>query len=1392
MSKILSALPLRSSAAVLTTALVLLALALTHSQSPPSAPHPPAADQSLYVLPDDKPSRPSEISRPRGELPTAQGAAEFRRLQLQDENGNIPADGLINAAAHMRLMRSGPPAAQGPSPQGVDGGGISRASWTWLGPGNVGGRLSSILFHPAISTTIWVGSLGGGIWKTTDGGARWDPVQDFMASLMVTSLVINPVTRTVLYAGTGDLYTFKLPGEGVFRSLDGGNQWEPLASTNPIANDSFRYMGQLAISPNGKVILAGTQSGIWRSVDGGANWNQAQVGGNPLTDPVTAVQFHPTNSDLAVAGGRTGPAWYSSDGGANWTVAGGIPDGGRVVLAYARSNPTIVFASVNQNRGEIWRSADGGQSYTRVNTGNNFLGNQGYLHNALWVDPTNADTVVVGGLDLWRGAFANDVVNLTKISDWRSEARQRGSSVHADHLAIVSHPGFNGTTNKTVYFGNDGGIYKTDDIYAVQVTEGWTILNNNLGVTQFYGAAAITTTSKIAGGAQDNGTLISTGEALRWNEYYGGDGGYQAADPSDARYIYGEYVYLAIHRSSNGGASGEYIYGKVVTFDGTNWVTSYKPAPFTLTDVQNSRANFIAPFILDPNNPNRLLGGGFSLWRTDDAKTPNTPTTGPTWAAIKAPIGTTKRVHEISAIAVAPGNSDIVWVGHNNGELYKTVNGTAAAPDWTRIGAGTLPARMVTRITVYPRNADIVYVTFGGFSADNVWRTSNGGTNWNSIVGTGATGLPRVPVLSLVIHPNNSSWLYVGTEVGIFTSENSGADWFLPHDGPSNVSVQQLFWINNSTTVGAATYGRGIYKADTAATAPTCYSLTTTSNPAAGGSINASAPNCNATQYLAGTVVTVTANAAAGFAFNGWSGDLSGAANPTTLTMNGNKSVTANFLAAATCYTLTLSATNGRIDASPVPNCNNGTQYTDGTVVSLRAVPNTGYVFVNWSGDASGSANPTSVTMNGAKSVTANFAVACYNLTTSANPTAGGIVIASPPNCNVTQYTHGTVVTLTATASPGFTFGNWSGDASGSANPTTITMNSAKSATANFTSACYTLTLNAANGSISPSPAPNCNNGTQYTSGTTVALTATANSGYNFTTWSGDAGGSTNPTTVTMDGNKSVTANFSVLCYPLMTFVEPGAGGSISVNPPPNCMATRYAWGSTVQVTGNPNAGYNFVLWRGSAMGSDRTASVIINGTEAVTATFAPPATNDPITNTKAITLTTPSVLLYLPIVVKPSGGASSAQSDETTRANAPLSQSPVAIVVYSDLEDTRTATNDPGDPVSCTGSEGRATVWYKFIAPITGTLHLDTTGSSYDTLMTVWEGSPGNLNLDACDDDTDDDVVSVIDVPVVGGVTYYIEVADGSEAPVSEDPDQPPLITPAGGLLKLRATFTR
>ncbi|MCG3209543.1 MAG: hypothetical protein FOGNACKC_03170 [Anaerolineae bacterium] len=747
------------------------------------------------------------------EAATIEQYFQWRFDQMKDESGQIPDGALIEALNDRKAM-----VAAQPSPDSLSAleAGITNTSWTYAGPGNVGGRIRAIL--PINSSTVFIGSVSGGLWKTTNccsTSTTWSPIDDWMANLAISSLIVHPTNANVMYAGTGEGFNNAdaIRGAGVFKSTDGGATWTQLPSTN---NSDWHYVNRLAISPDGNNLLAATRTGLYHSADGGTSWTR-RVTGNWLD-----VKFDPTlvGSNNAVAGGN-GYSWYTTGGGASgtWTKATGLPTSGRVELAYAPSNPSIVYASVDKTSGEVYKSTDGGQSYVLVNSGTGYLGSQGYYDNTIWVKPNDPNTIVVGGIDLYKSIDGG--ATLTQISKWnRSWYYRNPPSPHADHHALVSIPG----SSTALLNGNDGGIYYTGNIATAgnnpdDYNNGWVYMNNNLGITQFYGVAG-NYNGVLLGGTQDNGqlTYTPTGGANGWTYAFGGDGGKSAADPTDPNYFYNEYIFGQVRRNSNGGAgTGEYIWG---TYAG-----GCRAAPYVITDACNGQGSFIAPILLDPNNANRLFVGDLSLWVSNDVKTPyvyNSPTGGPQWTAIKPSTGS-----GISAIAVAPGDSNVIWVGYKNSHIEMTTDGgTNWTPVDTNIPAANNPGTQVSSIAIDRNESNIVYVGFTGFytntALSNLWRTADGGTTWTSIM----NNLPQVPIYAVAINPANSDWLYVGTEIGVFASENTGATWNVPTgtgkngDGPANVAVEDLQWMGGGNSTGstiliAGTHGRGAWTADT-------------------------------------------------------------------------------------------------------------------------------------------------------------------------------------------------------------------------------------------------------------------------------------------------------------------------------------------------------------------------------------------------------------------------------------------------------------------------------------------------------------------------------------------------------------------------------------------------
>lgn len=816
----------------------------------------------------------------------------YRRLQLQDENGQIPPDAWINAYAEKERMPFLPEAWSEFSTAAQLEAGIVGGSWTSIGPGNIGGRIRSIIVKPGgtpDTRTIWAGAVAGGVWKSTNSGMTWTTNTDFLANTAVNCLAIDPGNSNILYAGTGEGFAVHdaVTGNGIFRTLDGGDNWEQLPSTRN--NPDFAFVNRLAISPNDSWLLlaavrveppAGNPFGkILRSINGGATWTTT------LTSSTMAdVRFQPDGWVANIPGvpginclasTLDGHVYYSTDQGATWTTRPdnlGIssPAGfARVELAYSRSNPLIVYASKaygSGTGGELFRSEDGGFSFTSRGQMDPDTKLKAY-NNVLWVDPFDPETVVVGGVFMYR------------TTDGGSTWVHAGSGTHLDHHALVEDPAYDHETpsNRRLYGGNDGGVHRTADILAQSPQ--WTSLNNSLSVTQFYGAAGHNATGTIIGGTQDNGTVRfhpPLFDPEDWNTMAYGDGGYCAVDQSASPYFYGENVNLQVYRSTVGGGGSGYKWEYI-------WGGEFHPNGIPTGECGNVPcANFIAPFMIDPNldeqnEQKTLLAGGRSLWRTTNARVTATEVA---WTEVKPryPQNCVFNCVDINAVAVAEGDSNIIWVGDNIGSVFYTTNGTASSPTWNPGdpnnllpgGQPFIDERICTRITIgqLPATNDpqivaerTIYATFGGFFPSlldprgNVWKRDING-NWTPI----HNNLPSAPVFSLVISPSNPDFLYVGTEVGVFASSDGGRNWspafggssagtliyslvssasslsspdiiyagteegvFASKDdgetwspgfgGPANTRVAELFWMVTGQTrqLVVATHGRGMF-----------------------------------------------------------------------------------------------------------------------------------------------------------------------------------------------------------------------------------------------------------------------------------------------------------------------------------------------------------------------------------------------------------------------------------------------------------------------------------------------------------------------------------------------------------------------------------------------------
>src|SRR5258708_1323688 len=509
---------------LLTTLAVVLAVSgCSHA---PVATLPAAAEgQSGPARRMDLARQFSMPSRETGRRDRATVNAEYHLALEADRSGPASAAQILRAHGQRRAVAVD--AASAPLEKAA---GLQPSKWQSLGPSNVGGRVRAIAFDPGAPSRILAGTASGGLWISNDGAASWHANFDFLPNLSVTTIAFDPLNASIVYLGTGEA-SAGLVGVGAFKSVDGGNTWQYLATTNSDANADWRFVNRLAVHPaQTQVILAALTNNsratgaIYRSSDAGATWTRVS------TAKALDIAFEPRNPANAVAGLDDGTILYSRDAGMSWTRTAALiaaPSGrgnsARAEIAFARSQLGVAYASVDNEKGEVWRSDDSGATWRKLSTPGH-LGTQGDCHNAIWVDPTDAGHVLVAGLDVYQSRDAR--ATFAKVSDWRNVP----DSAHADHHALVVPPNF-GTANPIVYDGSDGGIYRAPNVYQLE-TQRWTNMNNGLAVTQFYsGAGRAAAGGRVVGGTQDNGSLQLSGG--HWRAFRGGDGGYPAGDPTN-------------------------------------------------------------------------------------------------------------------------------------------------------------------------------------------------------------------------------------------------------------------------------------------------------------------------------------------------------------------------------------------------------------------------------------------------------------------------------------------------------------------------------------------------------------------------------------------------------------------------------------------------------------------------------------------------------------------------------------------------------------------------------------------------------------------------------------------------------------------------------------------
>ncbi|MCG8580400.1 MAG: hypothetical protein MI866_10810, partial [Bacteroidales bacterium] len=306
----------------------------------------------------------------------------------------------------------------------------AKASLDWIerGPGNVGGRTRGFVVDPDDNTgnTWFAGSVGGGIWKTADAGQNWVPVSDDWPNMAVSSLAMAPSNSQVMYAGTGEgFYNLDaIMGNGIFKSIDGGETWNLLSSTE--GNGAFRYVNRIAIDHNNEnIVYAATNWGIYKSVDGGSSWSTIYMelyNNDQYARRVQDLRMSPSDHDILIAGVNNYGVVQSFNGGETWKLVHGLSEG-RVEICISDFDSDVIFALTSESN--LSMSTDGGDNWVKVSfsgTSVNYLSGQGWYNNTMVAHPTDKSKLFIGGVDLYNvttteggsnGTPAFDIINNT-------------------------------------------------------------------------------------------------------------------------------------------------------------------------------------------------------------------------------------------------------------------------------------------------------------------------------------------------------------------------------------------------------------------------------------------------------------------------------------------------------------------------------------------------------------------------------------------------------------------------------------------------------------------------------------------------------------------------------------------------------------------------------------------------------------------------------------------------------------------------------------------------------------------------------------------------------------------------------------------------------------------
>jgi photosystem II stability/assembly factor-like uncharacterized protein len=711
--------------------------------------------------------------------------------------------------------------------------------WQPLGPSMQGARIEALAVSAPGSSTIYAGPGAGNVWKSVNNGMTWQPIFERESAFAIGDIAVAPSNPDIVWVGTGEVQPRHsgpaYAGAGVFKSTNGGRTWENMGLA-----DTY-HIGKVVIHPkNPDVVYVAAmghfrsfnqERGVFRTLNGGRTWEKVlyiseRTGVIDLVidaaDPKTLFA-----SAWQMPNGAESGIYRTTDGGMTWKqLRAGLPAGpmGRSGLDIAASNSRVIYAFIdnwakwksdtpsdttgNQQRqivgGEVYRSADRGETWQRANTEDLYqvFSIYGWKFCDVRVSPDNENEIYILGNRAYHSTDGGRTYQ--RIGETiRRVHDTEGTAMHLDHHELWIDP----ANPDRLLLGNDGGVHQSYD-------RGKTWLHlNNLPIGQFYFVSVdMQEPYTIFGGTQDNGALYApsdyrpddepaANDAWRhvWlDRWTGGDAFVTLPDPTDPRYVYYEHqngdmmrINLAAGNPFSGGPATENIRPRAPRGE----------APW--------RFGWYTPFIISRHEPRTLYAGGNVVVKSQNR--------GGQWRAISSdlsdPAGDERAVVPTGTITMlaesrfAPG---ILYAGTESGKLYLTRDD---GKNWKNISAG-LPQKWISRIVASDYDAATVYVAQTGYRADDftsyLYRSTDYGATWTAI----ANNLPAESINVVREDPQNANLLYLGTDAGVYVSLDRGGRWqSLCADLPTT-PVQDLVIHPRENELIIATHGRSMFLMD--------------------------------------------------------------------------------------------------------------------------------------------------------------------------------------------------------------------------------------------------------------------------------------------------------------------------------------------------------------------------------------------------------------------------------------------------------------------------------------------------------------------------------------------------------------------------------------------------